>query len=191
MTTGEIRNIGKLHLEKTRWLDFWQNFINIYSIFHFIVVAIPFFLCPFYVFQHFQIRLWIPPDLAVRLHQRPTKRNNKWKVVLELHCKYLQQNYTYLHHQGPDFLLWKFSWQLPEFPSRDIAAVILVQGGECQLRPRHHLSLQKMGNVHLKSLDNQHFLDLTSFTTLFFVWETEIDNFLLWCMHLKLLRQGI
>ena len=46
------------------------------------VVAIPFFLCPFYVSPHFQIRLWIPPDLAVRLHQRPTKRGDKWKVVL-------------------------------------------------------------------------------------------------------------
>ena len=91
MTSGEIRNIGKLQLEKTRWLDVWQNALHIYipewnSTIHVAKVDLPFFLCPFYVSQHCQIRLWTPPDLAARPHQRLTKSKDKWKVVPKLNC---------------------------------------------------------------------------------------------------------
>ena len=144
--------------KKYRKTTSWENKMtwlltkcNKHTVYFFLstVVAIPFFLCPFYVSQHWQIRLWIPPDLAVRLHQRPTKRRGQMEscariMYIELYST-ITFNYvdkTYLDHQSPDFLLWKFRWQLPKLPSRDVAAVILVQGGECQLRPRHHLSLE-------------------------------------------------
>ena len=78
--------------KKYRKTTSWENKMtwlltkcNKHTVYFFLstVVAIPFFLCPFYVSQHWQIRLWIPPDLAVRLHQRPTKREDKWKYALE------------------------------------------------------------------------------------------------------------
>ena len=46
----------------------------LHSTIHVAKVDLPFFLCPFYVSQHYQIRLWTPPDLAARPHQRLTKR---------------------------------------------------------------------------------------------------------------------